>query len=206
MVDGQAPTLLDRNWLQRVKLPWKEIFKVQTVKDVGLDKLKEILAKHEAVFDGKFRKVEGTYVTLSVAPEAKPRYFKPRSVLYILKMKIDELGGLERKGTISPVRFSEWATAIVPILKADQSVRICVDYKVTINPVTKLDKYPILKTKDLYATLEVGESFIKLDLSQAYQQVLLDEKARKLTTINTHKGLFIYNRLRYGLKSAPGIF
>ena len=95
---------------------------MQTVKDVGLDKLKEILAKHEAVFDGKLRKVEGTYVTLSVAPEAKPRYFKPRSVPYILKKKIeDELGGLERKRTISPVEFSEWATPIVPILKADQS-------------------------------------------------------------------------------------
>ena len=71
------------------------------VKEVGQDKLKEILAKHEAVFDGKLRKVEGTYVTLSVVPEAKPRYFKPRSVPYILKKKIDdELGGLERKGTI----------------------------------------------------------------------------------------------------------
>ena len=133
------------------------------------DKLKEILAKHEAVFDGKFRKVKGTYVTLSVAPEAKPRHFKQRSVPYILKKKIeDELGRLERKGTISPVRFSEWTTPIVHILKADQSVRICVDYKVTINPVTKLDKYPILKTKDLYATLEGGESYTKLDLSQAY--------------------------------------
>ena len=70
--------------------------------------------------------------------------------------------------TISPVEFSEWATPIVHILKADQSVRICIDYNVTINPVTKLDNYPIPKTKDLYETLEGGESYTKLDLSQAY--------------------------------------
>ena len=109
-------------------------------KGVDQNKLKEILAKHEAVFDGKLGKVEGTYVTLCVETEAKPKYFKPMSVPYMLKKKIgDKLGRQEREGTISPVEFSQWATAIVPILKADQSVRICVDYKVTINPVTKLD-------------------------------------------------------------------
>ena len=125
----------------------------------------------------------------------------------MLKKKIeDELGRLEKEGTISPVDFSEWATPMVPILKSDQPVRICGDYKVTINPVTKLDNYPISKTEDLYATLGGGESYTKLDLSQAYQQLLLDEKSRNFTTINTHKGLFRYNRLCYGLKSAPGIF
>ena len=73
-----------------------------------------------------------------------------------------------RERIISPVEFSEWATPIVHILKTGQSVRICVDYKVTINPVTKLDNYPITKTKDVYTTLEVGETYTKLDLSQAY--------------------------------------
>ena len=98
----------------------------------------------------------------------------------MLKKKIeDELGRLEKE-----VDFSEWATPIVPILKSDQSVRICGDYKVTINPVTKLDNYPIPKTEDLYATLGGGESYTKLDLSQAYQQLLLDEKSRNFTTIN----------------------
>ena len=76
----------------------------------------------------------------------------------LIKKIEDELGRLEREGTISPVEFSEWVTPIVPILKPDLSVRICSDYKVTINPVTKLDNYPIPKTDDLYATLGGGES------------------------------------------------
>ena len=113
---------------------------------------------------------------------------------------------LKKKGTISPVDFSEWATPIVPIVKQDGTVRICGDYKTTINPVTKLDNYPIPKTEDLYATLGGGESYTKLDLSHAYQQLRLDDKSKKLTTVSTHKGLFMYNRLCYGLKSAPGIF
>ena len=43
-------------------------------------------------------------------------------------------------------------------------------------------------------------------MSQAYQQLLLDEESKQYTTINTHKGLFQYNRLPYGIWSAPGIF
>ena len=43
-------------------------------------------------------------------------------------------------------------------------------------------------------------------MSQAYQQILLEEESKKYTTINTHKGLFQYNRIPYGVSSSPGIF
>ena len=43
-------------------------------------------------------------------------------------------------------------------------------------------------------------------MSQAYQQIELEEESRKYVVVNTHKGLFRYNRLLFGLSSAPGIF
>ena len=76
----------------------------------------------------------------------------------------------------------------------------------TINSVSKLDRYPIPKIEDLLATLSGGTSYTKLDLKQAYQQLELDEESRQFVVINTHKGLFRYNRLPYGISSAPGIF
>ena len=51
-----------------------------------------------------------------------------------------------------------------------------------------------------------GKAFTKLDLSQAYQQVSLAEKSRKYVVINTHRGLFCYNRMPFGVSSAPGVF
>ena len=60
--------------------------------------------------------------------------------------------------------------------------------------------------EDLLATLGGGEKFTKLEMSQAYQQLQLDDESKRYTTINTHKGLFQYNRLPYGILSAPGIF
>ncbi len=52
---------------------------------------------------------------------------------------------MEREGIIEPVNFSERATLVLPILKQDRTMRICGDYKVTVNPVSKLDNYPIPK-------------------------------------------------------------
>ena len=43
-------------------------------------------------------------------------------------------------------------------------------------------------------------------MSQAYQQLLLHDESKKLVTINTHKGLFVYNHLPYSVSSTPGIF
>lgn len=60
---------------------------------------------------------------------------------------------------------------IVPILKPDNSIRICGDYKTTVNQVPRVDNYPIPKVEDLLATLGGAEKFTKLDMSQAYQQL-----------------------------------
>ena len=69
-----------------------------------------------------------------------------------------------------------------------------------------LDKYPIPKVVDLFSTLAGGKVFSKIDLSQAYQQLPLADKSKQYVVINTHKGLFRYTRLPFGVSSAPGIF
>ena len=125
---------------------------------------------------------------------------------FVITSKIKlELDRLFKEGTIEPVELSEWATPIVPIVKEDGTIRIW-DYKQTVNQAAMLDNYPIPKIEDLYAALGEGKEFMKLDLSQAYQQLELDEESKGFKTINTHKGLFRYNRLPYSISSAPGIF
>ena len=118
-----------------------------------------------------------------------------------------ELDNLKAQGIIEPVAFSEWAAPIVPVLKADKtSVRICGDFKLTVNRVAKLDRYPIPKFYDLFSNLSGGKYFTRLDLSRAYLQVCLDEQPKSLVVVNTHKGLFRYNHLPYGISLAPAIF
>ena len=64
-----------------------------------------------------------------------------------------ELERLESQDVITPIRFSEWATPIVPVVKNDGTVRVCGDYKLTANKVSKTDMYPLPKIEELFASL-----------------------------------------------------
>ena len=109
-------------------------------------------------------------------------------------------------GILEPVKFPPWGTPVVPIRKKDGSIRLCGDYKITINRETSTETYPLPKVEDLLASLAGGAAFSKLDLKHAYQQVVLDEETKQLVTINTHKGLYRVNRLPFGVSSAPSLF
>ena len=109
-----------------------------------------------------------------------------------------ELTRIQEEGCLEPVEMAEWAAPIVPVLKADKTkVRICGDFRVTVNPVSKLDSYPIL---------EKGKAYMKLDLTSAYQQLPLDNESKNYVAINTHKGLFRYTRLPYMALPRPQAF
>jgi hypothetical protein len=54
-----------------------------------------------------------------------------------------ELDRLEEDSIISKVESSEWAIPTVPVIKTDGSIRICGDFKVTVNPQLKSDDYPL---------------------------------------------------------------
>ena len=118
-----------------------------------------------------------------------------------------DLDKLVDQGILTPVQHADWASPIVPIMKADQkSVRICGDFKQTVNKASPIDKYPIPKIEDLFAKMAGGQKFTKLDMSQVYQQLCSDEEPQKYVVINTSKGLFRYNCLPFGISSAPEIF
>ena len=111
-------------------------------------------------------------------------------VPYALKDRIKkEIKCLVLEGIFEAIPHSKWAAPIVPVIQNDDSIRICGDYKQTINRVPKCDRYPVRKTEDLFGTMSKGEKLSKLDLSHAYQQLLLAPESRSLT-VNTHKGLF----------------
>ena len=201
VVKGDGRSLFGRNWFSRITLDWKEIHQVMN------NSLKTVLDRHSAVFQEGLGKLKDYKAKIILDPQATPRFCKARPVPYALKTKVEEeLDRLTAEGIIEPRQFADWAAPIVPVLKRDQTVRICGDFKQTINQASKLDKYPIPRIEDLFAGLAGGTYYSKLDLSKAYLQVPLDDEARAIAVINTHKGLYQFNRLPYGVSSAPGIF
>lgn len=146
-------------------------------------------------------------MTLHLKDKAVPKFCKARAVPFALKPKIEaELARLVKNNVLIPTEFSEWATPIVPVLKQNGNIRICGDFKITLNPQLLKQHFPLPRLEYLFSQLRGGEKFSKLDLSDAYQQIVLSEDSQKLVTISTHKGLFSYTRLPYGITSAPAIF
>ena len=201
---GEGPTLLGRNWLSVLKLDWPKIFAVRSQPERTLQ---HVLDQYADVFQDKLGCLKGVKAQIHADADATPVFHRARSVPFALRTKVEkELDRLLAEGIIQPVQFSDWAAPIVPVIKGDGSVRICGDYKVTINKIARIYKYPIPRIDDLFASLSGGKKFSKLDLSHAYQQLELQEESRQYVTINTHKGLFTYNRLPFGVSSAPSIF
>ena len=201
VVAGDGPSLFGRNWLKYLRLNWSEIATVRSLQPEGPDVL---LKRHAPLFRDGLGTVKPFRDTLHVDPDAQPKFFKPYAVPFAIKDTIGcELDCMEQQGTIEKVDHSEWAAPIVAVPNKDGTFHICGDYKVTVNQALAVDQYPLLKPDDLFATLAGGKVFTKLDLSQAYLQIRLDEKSSEYVTINTHQGLHWCNRLPFSVASAP---
>lgn len=158
-----------RVWLKSVRLNWTAIFKLL----VGhQQELNALLLQHQGVFKGELGTLVGAKAKIYVELEAKPCYFKARSLPYAQKDKVEtELTTLQNEGIIEP--FLKGAP-IVPIVKPDKTIRICRDYKVTVNPVSKLENYSIPKTEDLLVVLGGGQICLRLTNSFHCLKILKD--------------------------------
>ena len=67
----------------------------------------------------------------------------------------------------------------------------------------EVDKYPGPRIEQIFTNIAGGDKFSKLDRRHAYLQMEVAEESRHLFTVNTHKGLYRYKRLVYGIASAP---
>ncbi|XP_046868537.1 uncharacterized protein K02A2.6-like [Drosophila willistoni] len=194
--------LLGINWFDPLGISIKGIH------SVGSDvQIAGILNKFEHLFSTELGCYTGPPVILNIDATVPPVRLPPCRIPYALKGLVEEeLDRQCKQGILKPVEYSDWATPIVPVIKKDGSIRICGDYKSTLNKAVKPHCHQIPAINTLLASIEGGSIFAKIDLAQAYQQLVVDENSSLLQTISTHKGAFKVTRLQFGISSAPGIF
>ncbi|TKR61813.1 hypothetical protein L596_028869 [Steinernema carpocapsae] len=181
--------------------------KSHTLNAISQENVEAMLVNYESVFLPGIGKCTKAKASLKFKETPEPKFFKPRTVPFAVKAKVEEnLQSLVDEGILKPVDHSEWATPLVIVPKKDGRVRICADLKMTVNPQLAIDQYPLPKPDERFHELNGGKQFWKLDLKDAYLQLPLDEESKPYLTINAHKGLFQYQRLPFGVASAPAIF
>ncbi|XP_022825572.1 uncharacterized protein K02A2.6-like [Spodoptera litura] len=200
VIKNGARPLLGRDWLRALKVNQINLYKITDDEFVN-----RLCAEFPEVFTDKLGTCKRT-IQLQMTSE-EPVYVRARPVPLALRARVEhELARLEADGSIYRVDYSDYGTPIVPVVKKNGDIRICGDYKITINPKLKRDYYPLPRIEELFANLSGGEKFTKIDLTHAYEQCLLTKESQAYTAITTHLGTYAYRRTPYGLACIPEKF
>lgn len=209
IVEGDKSLLLmGRNWLDIIFPDWRSGFRINSVEESCKRLLKEIQMKYADVFKKDISEpIKEFEAEIQLEREAVPIVHKPYNVPLSLKEKVErELEKLCEEGVIEKVKSSKWASPIVVVPKPDGSIRMCGNYAVTVNPHIRTDHYKIPVIDELLANVSGYKYYVVLDLKGAYLQVKLSKIAQETLVITTHKGLFAFKRLPFGVKPASQIF
>ncbi|UYV81492.1 K02A2.6-like, partial [Cordylochernes scorpioides] len=201
VVKGEKRALMGREWINRLKLG------CFAVKHMPVEiTIEEILKENQALFVETTEPIKGFTFSVNMC-DVNPIFHKARPVPFAIRPAVTEaLDKMVAKGYLCEVASSKWATPVVVVPKKNKEIRICCDFKVTLNKYLDTAAYPLPTQQDLFSTLAKGKYFSKLDLRNAYLQLEVDPGTRPLLTINTHKGLFRFKRMPFGLANAPSYF
>ncbi|XP_055918303.1 uncharacterized protein K02A2.6-like [Eupeodes corollae] len=216
VTDANAPPLLGRNFLRAFKFLLVQmdqnhenlVHSIRSPENRSLSVIvDQIKSQFSELFDGQLGKYTVCEISLQIDSQAKPVFCKPRPIPIAWKSEIEQnLRDLVANGVLEQIETAKWGTPLVPVPKPDGKLRVCGDYKTTINKFLVDVKYPLPLIEEIFTSLQGGELFSKLDMSAAYNQLCLDETSSLLCAWSTHIGTFKMKRLPFGVKPAAAIF
>lgn len=153
-------------------------------------------------------KLAGQQFKLHIDESVPPAAITNRRTPFHLRAKVeDELARLLSQDIIEKVvgEATPWVSPIVTPPKKDGSIRLCVDMREP-NKAIRRERHTIPTVDELINDLNGAVRFSKIDLRAGYHQLELSPESRYITTFSTHKGLYRYKRLSFGISSASEIF
>ena len=177
-----------------------------TIKDDG--KSDYFKRKYPNVFSDKLGKLKNFELKLHIDKAVKPVIANPRNKPFHLRKAIEEQ--IERKlqlDIIEEVRGepTEWLSETVVVPKPEGKVRMCTDMKAA-NVAIQRERFEMPNVEDIIYAANGKKFFSKIDLKDAYEQVVLSKESRYISRFRTHSGIFQYKRLFFGINAAPEIF
>ena len=169
--------------------------------------MQTLLYDYQDRFDG-LGKLKDIELRIHTDPAILPTVQKPRRLPILMQKQVDtEIDKLLDLGVIEPVtKPPTWVNPLVVVPKRDSSnVRICVDMRAA-NVAIIREPYQISTLDDMLYTFNGCTKFTKLDLNKGYHQISLAPESRDLTTFASHRGIFRYTRLIFGMSAAAELY
>ena len=195
--------ILGRDWINSLELINTKLgdivhnHRVSTVKS-PVPELKELIDQSKEIFKPELGCCT-VKAHLYLKPDATPKFCKTRSLPFAYREAVEtDLTRLVDDGVLEPVPFAKWAAPIVVVPKPTGKVRICADFSTSVNKALNIDQYSLPEPNHVFMALNGGTLFTKIDLQDAYLPVEADYSIKEI--------LFRFNRLPFGVSSAPSIF
>ena len=116
----------------------------------------------------------------------------------------DQIEDLLKRGIIRP-SASPWNHPLVPVVKKDGSIRICLDFR-KMNESLPDDTYPIPSVQEILNQLGNNALYSTLDMRSSFHQIPLKESSCEKTAFTTPRGRWEYLSLPFGLKDSGNSF
>ncbi|KAL5487009.1 hypothetical protein EMCRGX_G019561 [Ephydatia muelleri] len=209
--------LFGLDWCLSFGLELPSVVRLDSVNQLGEPQkqseieLEALISEYQELFGDDLGVIKGHKAVVHLKSNITPKVYSARPLPFAMKESVEiELRRLVDKSIIEPVNTQshpvEWASPIVCVRKASSAIRICGDFKATLNPCIYVDPHPLPRFEDLMSKITGSKHFTKIDLSEAYLQMEVDEQSRKYFVIATHIGYFQYKRLPFGVNFAPAYF
>ena len=192
-------------WLQTelgIKLEHEDTTELETFAD--------LLIEHKAVFGvgaknlGKFPK------SVKIPTNGESRSSKFNHIAQAHKdLVATEIDKMLAAGVIEECKDPRgFNSAIVVVKKKDGSLRVCLNFKNTLNQVlAEPDPYPMQSTDQVFAKITPGKKYLTgIDLIKGYWHVMLDPEDRHKTAFTFEGKTYQFCRLPFGLSTAGNTF
>ena len=165
-----------------------------------------LLCKYQGVFMGPDGRLGQTHIVEHTIDTGDTRPIKqpPRRAPIAMRGVVEEIHKMLDNGVIRPSN-SPWSSPVVLVRKKDGTVRFCVDYRL-LNDRTRKDGYPLPNISETLDTLAGSSWYNVLDMASGFWQCSMSQDDRPKTAFATHKGLFEFNVMPFGLANAPATF
>ncbi|XP_039312438.1 uncharacterized protein K02A2.6-like [Solenopsis invicta] len=219
VIDGQLDTLFGREWISHFtkEINFTKLFssKIHALTTASpqlspnqKEQLDQLLYRYKDIFSDVGGTLKGPPATVHFKPNTAPVFTRAREVPLALRNAYAE--AIEEKiaaGFYERVEHSEWASSTHIVAKKNGKLRITGNYKPTLNPRMIIDEHPIPKVEHLFSKMKNAKIFCRLDITDAYTHIPVDEKFRQALTLNTPThGLIRPKRAVYGAANIPAIW
>ncbi|KFD65041.1 hypothetical protein M514_22758 [Trichuris suis] len=120
--------------------------------------------EHSRSSSDAFRRRYTNIVTLPIDPKVPPIRLKARNVPLAIRPRTEaEIKRLLTEKVLEPISNPKWSTPVVPVIKPTGAIRLCGDYKITINTALQDHLYPVPSVTHLLSNLSGGGYYAKID-------------------------------------------